>query len=227
MTDAVPTLYLPDFATLPIVGCSPPGWACQLALEEKSVMRTDHWLDFAAGAHRTPEMLARNPRGTVPVLEHGEHVVYETQAILAYIDQTWRMPVLLPPRFRASALTRLHEASHLQNAGMDLFGWLMRSAASDRTPERMAARVTVLWRELQRWETHLDGQDFVAGPWLSLADLLVYPYLATAKRLGLDLSRELPRLEAYAARMRSRSAVIRTWPEPWADEQGPRPLAGL
>ena len=76
MTDAVPTLYLPDFATLPIVGCSPPGWACQLALEEKSVMRTDHWLDFAAGAHRTPEMLARNPRGTVPVLEHGEHELF-------------------------------------------------------------------------------------------------------------------------------------------------------
>jgi glutathione S-transferase len=227
MTDAVPTLFLPDFAGVPVVGCWPAGWACQLALEEKSVPREDRWLDLAAGEHRSPEMLERNPRGTVPVLEHGGAVVYEIQAILAYIDQTWRTPVLVPPRFRGAALTRLHEATHLHNAGMDLFRWLAQSAPADRTPERLASRVTVLWRELQRWEAHVQEHDYVAGRWLSLADLLVYPTLATARRLGLALGEDLPGLEAYATRMRSRSAVIRSWPEPWADDATERPLAGL
>lgn len=227
MSDAVPTLFLPDFAGVPLVGCWPAGWACQLALEEKSVPREDRWLDLPAGAHRGPEMLARNPRGTLPVLEHGPTVVHEVQAILAYIDQTWRTPVLVPPRFRGTALTRLHEATHLHNEGMALFHWLSRSAPQERTPERMASRVTVLWRELRCWEAHVQAHDYVAGRWLSLADLLVYPTLATAQRLGLALEQDLPALAAYGKRMRSRSSVIRSWPEPWADDATELPLAGL
>ena len=227
MSDAVPVLFLPDFAAVPVIGCWPAGWACQLALEEKSVPREDRWLDPSSGAHRTPEMRKRNPRGTLPVLEHGDEVVHETHAVLAYIDQTWRTPVLVPPRFRGTALTRLHEATHLHDTGMDLFQWLSSSAAGDRTAEHLATRVTVLWRELQRWERHVAAHPFVAGPWLTLADLLVYPVVATARRLGLALETDLPALEAYAARMRSRSSVIRSWPEPWAEEGGERPLAGL
>lgn len=227
MTNAVPTLFLPDFSRIPIVGCSPPGWACQLLLEEKSVPREDRWLDTTGGEHRSPEMLQRNARGTLPVLVHGGAIVHEVQAVLAYIEQTWRTPVLVPPRFRATALTRLHEATHLHNAGMDLFRWVSSSTSTARTPERLAPRLTVLWRELQRWEAHLEGQDFVAGRWLSLADLLVYPTVATAQRLGLDLAEDLPRLHAHAVRMRSRSSVIRSWPEPWAVDATERPLAGL
>ena len=79
-------------------------------------------------------MLARNPRGTLPVLEHGPTVVHEVQAILAYTDQTWRTPVLVPPRFRGAALTRLHAATHLHHVAMALFRWLSRRAPHERTP---------------------------------------------------------------------------------------------
>ncbi len=222
----VPRLFLPDFATVAVIGCSPPGWACQLALEEKSVPREDVWLDFARGEHKAPEMRARNPRGTVPMLEHDGHVVHETLAVLDYIDRTWPVPVLVPPRTRAVALTRLHEAAYLKGAGMDLFGWLMRTPRDRRTPEDLAPRATVLWRELQVWERILGQDAHVAGPHLTLADLVVYPYLATAQWLGLDLS-GLPNLDDYCRRMRRRSSVVRTWPEPWAGDAPDRPLAGL
>lgn len=222
----IPRLFLPDFQTIAVIGCSPPSWACQLALEEKSVPREDVWLDFAAGEHKTPDMLARNPRGTVPVLEHDGRLVHETLAILDYIDRTWPVPVLVPPRTRAAALTRMHEAAYVKDAGMALFAWLMRTAPADRTPEGLAPRVTVFWRELQRWEAYVAAHDHVAGKHLTLADLLVYPYIATAKRLGLDLS-ALPALDDWRARMRRRSSVIRTWPEPWAPEEADQPLAGL
>ena len=85
----------------------------------------------------------------------------------------------------------------------------------------------MLWRELRCWEAHVQAHDFVAGRWLSLADLMVYPTLATAQRLGLALERDLPALAAYGKRMRSRSSVIRSWPEPWADDATELPLAGL
>lgn len=227
MTDAVPTLHLPDFGGIPLVGCAPAAWACQLALEEKSVPREDRWLDAPGGVHRDPTLLRHDTRGTLPVLVHGAEVLRGVQAILAYIELAWPTPVLLPPRFRGAALSRLHEANHLLHAGTDLFGWLAGCAPADRTPDRLAPRLTVLWRELQRWEAHLDDQDFVAGPWLSLADLLVYPCVATAQRLGMALDPDLPRLAGHARRMRSRSAVIRSWPEPWAVDPTERPLAGL
>jgi glutathione S-transferase len=44
----------------------------------------------------TPEHLARNPFGKVPVLDHDGFEVYETQAILRYVDQAFSGPALQP-----------------------------------------------------------------------------------------------------------------------------------
>jgi glutathione S-transferase len=224
LPDAVAVLYAPDFSTVPVVGCSPSSWACQLVFEEKSVPRQDAWLDGAAGAWRAPEMLARNPRGAGPVLVHGDTIVHETLAILQYIDATWPVPVLVPPRTRGRALTRLHEAAALREASMSLLGWLGRVGPEARTAEAFAPRLTVLWRELRHWERYLGEHAFVAGPDATLADFLVYPCVASFERLGLDLADNLAR---YAADMRTRSSVVRSWPEPWASDPIDQPLRGL
>ena len=51
---------------------------------------------MAPGAHKSPEHLARHPFGRVPVLEHGGFVLYETQAILRYLDRVLPAPALTP-----------------------------------------------------------------------------------------------------------------------------------
>ena len=216
MTDAVPVLHITDFDAFPGVGCDPAAWGCQLALEEKSVPREDRWHDPPASATAPP-----------PRLRHGEQEVEGAVAILTYVDLTWRTPVLLPPRFRGRALTRLHEADTLHAAATDLLASLAAAEPEADARAALAGRLTLLWRQLQLWERHLQADAFVAGPWPSLADLRVYPYVATVQRLGLELETSLPALAAWCARMRSRSAVIRSWPEPWADEDGPRPLLGM
>ena len=47
------------------------------------------FVDLAAGAHKSPEFLAMNPNGQVPVLEDGDVVVSDSNAILVYLARTY------------------------------------------------------------------------------------------------------------------------------------------
>ena len=47
------------------------------------------FVDLAAGAHKTPEFLAMNPNGQVPVLEDGETVIADSNAILVYLARKY------------------------------------------------------------------------------------------------------------------------------------------
>src|SRR5690606_18411989 len=117
-------LYAPDFGSVRVIECSPPSWAVQLLLAEKQVAHRVEWLSFANGEHKTPQMLARNPRGTIPVLSVGESgreiSVHETFAILEYVEYLFPLPALLPSSSfeRARALTRLHESALVMRLGL-------------------------------------------------------------------------------------------------------------
>ena len=52
-------------------------------------------VDLAAGEHKTPEFLALNPAGQVPVLEDGEVVLSDSNAILVYLARRYA-PDFLP-----------------------------------------------------------------------------------------------------------------------------------
>lgn len=74
----------------------------EIALKEKGVEYSLHALD--PGAFKTPEYLdQRHPFGRIPAFEHDGFRIYETQAILRYIDQIFPDPVLTPadPKERA------------------------------------------------------------------------------------------------------------------------------
>ncbi len=55
------------------------------------------------GTMRSPEHLARHPFGRVPVFEHNGFVIYETQAILRYLDRVLPEPSLTPADPKAAA----------------------------------------------------------------------------------------------------------------------------
>jgi glutathione S-transferase len=48
------------------------------------------------GEHKQPDYLARHPFGRIPAFEHDGFAIYETQAILRYLDQTFAEPPLTP-----------------------------------------------------------------------------------------------------------------------------------
>ena len=89
-----------DFMVHTIPG-SPFARAVMATLEEK---RADwHIAPLAPGAQKQPPHLARQPFGRMPALEHGDFLLYETQASLRYLDRVLPEPPLTPDDPRAAA----------------------------------------------------------------------------------------------------------------------------
>jgi len=221
MIDDTLTLYMPDFKTVRMVECSPPSWMVHMVLEEKAVDYEVLLLSYTAGEHRSPEMLARNPRGTLPVLSHGRVNVFESFACLSYVEFAFPVPGLMPRSLgdRAVALTRLHESENLKIKGMALFRYLMQTRGLDLDFAKVEALVSELHDELLHWESYYDKTLWSAGETPTLADFSVFAYLATTVHLGLRLAQTYPALGEFYQRMRARPSVVETWPERWHTKQ--------
>ena len=70
----------------------------EIALNEKGLDYQLHAL--APGQHKEPEHLARHPFGRIPTFDHDGFTVYETQAILRYLDDVFPNPPLTPVNAR-------------------------------------------------------------------------------------------------------------------------------
>jgi glutathione S-transferase len=66
---------------------STPCWRVALALEFKGLTYNSHLLHFDLQEHKSPQMLAMNFRGRLPVLRDNDYVVFESLAILYYLDR--------------------------------------------------------------------------------------------------------------------------------------------
>ncbi len=84
-----------------IVPGSPFSRAVLATLEEKSAPY--RLVPVVPGTLRLPEHLNRHPFGRVPVLEHDDFRLYETQAILRYLDRVMANPPLTPREPRCAA----------------------------------------------------------------------------------------------------------------------------
>ena len=71
---------------------SPPCWRVALALEFKGLPYCSHLLQFDRQEHKSPQMLAMNFRGRLPVLRDDDYVVFESLAILYYLDRKYPAP---------------------------------------------------------------------------------------------------------------------------------------
>ena len=68
---------------------SPFAWRVLLALEHKQLAYESQLLHFDRQEHQSPPMLKLNPRGRVPVLKDGDYVVFESVAILYFLDMKY------------------------------------------------------------------------------------------------------------------------------------------
>lgn len=142
-------------------------------------------VDLAAGAHKTPDFLALNPFGQVPVLVDGDVVVPDSNAILVYVAKTLGRTDWLPE----DALTAARVQRWLSvAAGPIAFG-----PAAARLITVFGARfdtAEVIARAHQilgRIEAELTGRDWIAADHPTIADVALYSYVAAAPEGNVDL----------------------------------------
>lgn len=211
---------------------SPPAWRVRLYLEERQMPYKSHMISFQDGDLSSPEMLALNPRGLVPILVEGDMVLYESLAIISFLEEMFPVNRLTPSRenkrLLARALVRMNEVNNASAHVGEVVYYLRRTKPEDVNSTYLFAKRDNMYAEVALWERYLDhGDCFLAGKDITVADICFFPTLAYMVRLGFELSR-FPRLRGYYSRMIERPAVKRSWPPHWLEEApASTPLQGL
>ncbi|MEP7205787.1 MAG: glutathione S-transferase family protein [Casimicrobiaceae bacterium] len=164
---------------------SPYAWRVQLALEHKALPYERKVLSFSTGDTRKPEFLALNPRHQVPVLTYEDFVLYESNAIVEYLDEAFagRGAPLFPSDVRSRAIARrlILEIDNYLNAASDgIWEQAFGTEPDQRDPAVVTAGEEALRKEFALLTSALRG-DFLVGS-LSAADYALYPLLAGVRR---------------------------------------------
>jgi len=172
-------------------------------------------VNVPAAEHKTPAFLARNPAGTVPVLEldDGTHIA-ECTAITEFLDHMNGMPVLTGATGRDRAL--IHMMQRRAEAGLlDAAATYFHHATpglgphietyqcrewGEKSRERALAGMRYLDQVLER-------QPFIAGARFTMADITTFAGLLYADIAKIDVPSELGRLRAWRARVSERPSI--------------------
>lgn len=181
-------------------------------------------ISFSDRDHKKPEFLALNPRGKVPVLQDGDFALYESAAIMEYLDERYPDSARLFPgdiRQRAHIRRLVLEADHYFGPAFDGLWDILFASKGPWDEDVVARELERFATEIARWES-LVGSLFAAGTEApTAADFTLYPHLALALRLekrkpDLPIRRLVgPVVGAWQARMEALPYFAKTLPPHW------------
>jgi glutathione S-transferase len=189
-----------------------------LGLEEKGAPYRIQ--GFAVGEMRGEAHRKLHPFGRVPAIDHGGYKLYETQAILRYVDAEILKPALQPTE--PKAIGRMNQIVGIndwylfpQVARIIVFQRIVGPVLMGITPDEAAVAGAVPDAELCLGELNrlLGNQPFMAGHQLSLADLMIAPqiYYLAATPEGRMILKDTALL-AWLGRMNARPSMKATLP---------------
>jgi len=171
----------------------------RLLLSLLKVPYEKHSIDLLTGDHQTPEYLALNPFGQVPILTEGSLVLRDSQAILIWLARKYGGGQWMPTNPDDEALVN----AWLSAAAFELrlgpydarlakhFPWL---AINANTVVAQSARALGLF------EQRLTGRAWIALDHPTVADVAAYPAIAQAGDGDISIE-PYPAVKAWTARM--------------------------
>jgi GSH-dependent disulfide-bond oxidoreductase len=193
---------------------TPNGWKISIALEEMGLAYTTVPVNIGGGDQFEPDFLAISPNNRMPaIVDHdpqggGEPVsIFETGAILLYLAE--KTGQFLPEDLRGRM--RVIEWLMWQMGGVGpMFG--QDGHFKLYAPEKIPYAIERYDRECKRLLGVLDTRlaktgDCVAGAY-SIADMAIFPWIATVKAREIDLC-EFPAVQGWFTGLRTRPAVER------------------
>jgi glutathione S-transferase len=203
---------------------SPFAWRVWLALEFKGVAYDQKVISFSAGDLRTPEYGAINPRRKVPAIVDDGFALFESQAIVEYLDERYPDgPRLFPGDVRQRALIRrmVQEADQYVTVRMDPLLDQILFGPKEKWDEAAIADARARFgKELARWENIIPG-DWLGGADPGAADFALYPHIALALRLDkkkpdVDIRGLIgPKVAAWMRRVEALPYFAKTLPPHW------------
>lgn len=217
MNPVAPTLAPDPAAPVLLHGYfrSSAAWRVRIALHHKGIAFAQKSYALRDGEQRSPEFLALNPQGLVPALEIDGLLLTQSLAICEYLDQTRPEPALLPAdaagraRVRALALAIACEIHPVQN--LRVLRAVAALSGERGTGEAWARRICTEGLEAYAGMVRPTMGAFSFGDTVTLADVLLVPQMANARRFKVDMV--WPELAAIEARCLALPAFAETAPE--------------
>jgi len=166
-------------------------------------------VDLMKGEHKQPEHLARQPFGVVPAFEDDGFMLYESRAVIRYLDAKLSGPALTPKDPHALGLMEQWmsvEQSYFTPHAMKVVMQAMFAPMRGQTPDPKVIEegLADAAKALDVLEKGLEGKEYLAGPF-SLADLDWAPYVEYFVAAGgKDVVEARPNVAAWWKRVSSR-----------------------
>ena len=208
---------------------SPFAWRVMLTLEVKKLAYESKLLQFSKGENKTPAYLQLNPRGKVPSLKDGDFVLYESLAIMSYLDRKYLDPPLFgkTPEETGLIWRALAECeSYVVSASNKVVRPIFFGEGLDKVEEIQQAAQT-LRQEFKTIDERLAGSHWLVGNKISAADIGTFPLVQLILRaaskeaaqplnLGfLPLEKTSPSIAKWVHRIEALPDYQRTYPPHW------------
>ncbi len=210
---------------------SPFAWRVLLALERKGLPYTSHLLQFSKQEHKSPQMLALNPRGRVPVLKDGDYVCFESLAILYYLDLKYPDPPLFGhnPEEAGTIMRVICEYSAYiePNVTRIARAIFLDKGKADLGSEEITTAMHDVGREARTIEGRLSKSDWIVGDAYSAVDMVIFPGIQLLKRAlerpeaaalasrFMPVEVNYPALGRWLTRVAAQPGYERTYPPHW------------
>jgi glutathione S-transferase len=210
---------------------SPFAWRVLLALEHKRLPYVSHLLQFSKQEHKSPQMLALNPRGRVPVLKDGDYVCFESLAILYYLDRKYPEPPIFgrTPEEGGTIMRVICEYEAYIQPHLTTITRAVFSGKGSLGADEVTAAMHAAGTEARTIEGRLSKSDWIVGDSYSAVDMVIFPGIQLLKRAlerpqaaalssrFMPVEVNYPALGRCLARVAATPGYERTYPPHWRE----------
>lgn len=190
----------------------------KMYLHEKGLDVPRVQIDVIGGENRRAPFLAKNPAATVPALELDDGTMLtESVAICEYLEESGSPSALIGKDPQSCALTRMWvrlvtfrvceplTLGFRFGEGLGLFENRIRCVPEASAGFKAVARDGLHWVNAQ-----MSGRPYVAGPTLTLADIVLYCFVEFGSLVGQPLDPAHRTLAAWFGNMKARPSAVAT-----------------
>lgn len=187
----------------------------RMFMAERGITLEQENIDLMGGENRRPDFLAKNPAGQSPclLLDDGGYLA-EITAICEYLDEKYPGGSLIGRTPEERAETRmwtrrvdLNICEPLANGFRFSEGLPIFKDRIVTVPEAAAGLKRIAQDRIEWLNGQLSGKTFICGDRLSLADILLYCFLAFGNAVGQPLNASFTNVKAWFDRMAARPSA--------------------
>ena len=187
----------------------------KMFMAEKGIDLPRHMIDLLKGENRQGEYGKVNPHGTTPALETDEGmVIAEITAICEYLEELHPTPALIGETPMQRAVTRMWVRRIDLNIVEPMTNGFRYSEGLGMFKDRLhcipaaAADLKAIAQEKLTWlDGLIAGREWIVGDRFTLADILLYAFMAFGAQVGQPLSADNKAIAAWYERVKARPSV--------------------